>query len=169
MTKPVPKLFGFNKSIKPFTNKQNREFFDMLMHNLRPTHRALRTDNKREGKIIWFEYDPKDTTNIWDRRPLVLVLSINKTHMLGINLHWVNMHDRQVLVNLILTLNMKGPGKFKVPLEFSYENLKQYMRNWPELKKCIHKYIRKRMSAKACLIHPKYLLDIARLKLENFK
>lgn len=169
MTKPVPKIFGFNKSIAPFTTKQNRVFFDMLKHNLKPTSKVLRTDNKREGKIIWFEYSPKDTKNIWDRRPLVLVLSISKTYLLGINLHWISLHDRQVLINLILTLNMKSNKTFKVPLEFSYPMLKEYMKGWTELKKCIHVYIRKRMSTKACLIHPKYFMDIARLKLENFK
>lgn len=170
MSKPAPKIFGFNKKIKPFTNKQNREFFDMLLNNLKPTSRALRTDNKREGKIIWFEYDPKDTKHIWDRKPLVLVLGISRTYMLGINLHWVNLHDRLVLVNLILSLNMNPKSKkFKVPLEFTYGDLKSYMKNWPELKKCIHLYIRKRMSPKACLVHPKYFLDIARLKLADFR
>lgn len=168
MSKPAPKIFGFNKKIKPFTTKQNRAFFDMLLNNLKPMARCLRTDNKREGKIIWFEYDPKDTKHIWDRRPMILVLGINKRYVLGINLHWIPMKDRLALITIILSMNMKGNG-FKVPLEFTYPDLRDYIKSWPALRKCIHLYIRSRMSKKGCLIHPKYFMDIARLKLENFK
>ena len=100
--KPLPKIFGYNKNVKPFTTKQNRMFFDMLKKNMRPTHRALRTDNKREGKILWFAYDPKDKTHIWDRKPLILVLSITKRHVLGINFHWLEMANRIKLINCFL-------------------------------------------------------------------
>ena len=52
--------------------------------------KLLKTNTKDEfktGTMITFTYNAKDAQT-YDRKPLVLVLDVTRTHMFGINLHW---------------------------------------------------------------------------------
>lgn len=171
MRKPrlAPRIFGYNKRIKPFTTKQNRVFFDMLLHNLKPTSRVLRTDNRRLGKIMWMEYDPKDKVHIWDRKPLIVVLGINANYLFGLNVHWLTIDERIKLIDYIVSLNRTKKNTIRTPLQFTYTQMVKFVEQNPGYERVYHLYIRKRIGPKAVQIHPKYFIDIARMNLEDFK
>jgi hypothetical protein len=56
-----------------------------------------------------------------------MVLKSNKSHMLGLNFHWLPMPLRVLLIKKIIRLN-KQNIKNKVPLEFSYRTLKPFLK-----------------------------------------
>lgn len=164
----IIKAKKFLKSLNPFSAKEGKEVVNELLKKKVELYGALIRGELKEGSLVFFEYDPKDKKQICDYKPLGLVLGISRSYVLCCNFHWINMEERITLINYILYINKKGKG-FRVPLEMPYKYLKNYFGRDPKFKKCIRLYIRKRISKYGVIIDPKYLLDIARLKLEHFK
>ena len=59
------------------------------------------TDTPEEGKWYFFEYDPKfrDQLKQWDQYPLIRLLEIKGTVILGANLHYLNVNARLGAIN----------------------------------------------------------------------
>lgn len=163
--KKVKDLFS---KLNPFSKSEGKQVIKELLKNKISFDDAIRKGDIKIGSLVYFEYDPQDKTQVWDYKPLIFVLNINKTHILGCNYHWIPMKERIELIELALMMNRKPDGTFNVPLDFSYPLLKMNMKQDPKLNKCLHSYIRTRMSKKCVVIDPKYIIDVARLKLEHF-
>ncbi len=160
----VKSLFS---KLNPFSNKDGKKVVEELLKHPVNLRRAINLGDFTDGTICYFEYDPKDKKQIWDFKPLGLVLGVSSSYVLACNFHWINMQERLALIEYILKINKNG-SSVNMPLKFTYKQLKPFLKR-PEYSKCIHLYIRKRMSTNGVIIDPKYLLDIARLKLQHFQ
>lgn len=150
-----------------FSTKDGKKVVGELLKRRVNLRRAINLGVLKDGTICYFKYKPQDKNQVWDYKPLVLVLGVSNSYVLGCNFHWINMNERLRLIEYILKINKKG-STINMPLEFTYKQLKPFLKK-PEYKKCIHLYIRKRMSTNGVIIDPKYLLDVARLKLQHFQ
>jgi len=80
--------------------------------------KLLKTNTKdefRTGTMVSFTYVAKGIAT-YDRKPLVLVLDVSKTHMFGINLHWA---PRKMQLKLLAYFKDKkdfklSKGKLKI-------------------------------------------------------
>lgn len=121
----------------------------------------IKRDSLRPGDLSFGFYDAKFKNQVYDKRPFFILLKQNKTHILGLNMHWLPMPMRISLVKFILKVNSNNIKNNK-PLEFSYEQFK------PLLKKmgyapCIRLYIRKRMGSSLIKIPPSELMNACKL------
>lgn len=163
------KAKDFLNRLNPFSKKDGKKVVQELLKDKIDFKEAIKKKIIRVGSLVYFEYDPKDKTQIWDYKPLIFVLKITPTHILGCNYHWIDMKERIELIELALNMNRKPDGTFNTPLDMSYPILKMNMEEDYKLSKCLHLYIRDRTSKKCVVIDPKYILDVARLKLEHFQ
>lgn len=154
------------KNLNPFKCKDAKEIIEKLLENKTSIAKGIRDKDIQDGSILYFEYNPKDTSVIYDFKPLIIVFGISRGYVLGLNFHWIEMESRKELVEYIININTKNK-KIQVPLEFHYEDFKPLLKN-PVFKRSVRLYIRKRMSLNGVVIDPKYLLDTVRLKLEHF-
>jgi hypothetical protein len=147
--------------IKELTKRESADYVKELM--------KTKTNIKKKfqpGRILFYQYNAKDKTQTYDKTPLVMVLKSNKSHMLGLNFHWLPMPLRVLLIKKIISLN-KQNIKNKVPLEFSYRTLKPFLKKLGYAP-CIRLYIRTRVSTAGVLIPDSQLMNVARLKSETF-
>jgi hypothetical protein len=139
--------------IKELTKRESADYVKELM--------KTKTNIKKKfqpGRILFYQYNAKDKTQTYDKTPLVMVLKSNKSHMLGLNFHWLPMPLRVQNIQNI---------KNKVPLEFSYRTLKPFLKKLGYAP-CIRLYIRTRVSTAGVLIPDSQLMNVARLKSETF-
>jgi hypothetical protein len=66
------------------------------------TDRTRTPFKKLKGQVLIFGYKPNKKTKFYDRYPLVLVLDVRGTQLLGLNLHYIPPADR---IKLILLMN----------------------------------------------------------------
>lgn len=118
------------------------------------------------GNVMFTQYFAKDTSVVFDRTPLVLVLKRNATHTLGLNFHWIPFNMRVNLVKHILKLNKRNIERGK-PLEFSYEQMKPLLKNYGYAP-CIRLYINKRFRNFGTVVPPDKLVQVAQIRSETF-
>lgn len=117
--------------------------------------------------IIFFEYDNPKTVRkgeIWDRRPLIIVLGKRGRRTLGLSLHWVPILFRLKLIKFIRNLKKSGASTKKIT-RITYNLLKGNRKLRPALQG-IRLYINRRMKkviyipekeiGRLMLIKPKY-------------
>lgn len=139
-----------------------------LMKDIFKNKKTLTPKDLRPGKMLTYFYNAKDKSNTYDKTPLVFVLRRNKTHTLGLNIHWLPFPLRQVLIKKILGTNSNKKNiKAKKPLEFSYKNLKPFLKRLGYAP-VIRLYINKRISKKGVIVPDDMLLQAARIKSETF-
>ena len=115
----------------------------------------------KSGLVFLGNYDAKDKKQAYDKRPLVLILRVKGTHVLGLNFHWIPYTFRMKIVKIILEAN-KDNIKNNKPLVFSDKLALKIIKSNKAYKRCTRLYIRGRFK-KGTLIQPEYLLDVARL------
>lgn len=164
---PLDRLKAFFKKLNPFSKQDGKKVVAELLKNPIKLRELMMQKKVGEGAICFFEYSPKDRVNVWDYKPLIIVLGVSRNYVLGCNFHWINMEDRIALIEQIIKVNKKG-FSINTPLKFTYDDLKPLLTQ-PRYRNCIHLYIMSRMSSHGVVVDPKYLLDIARLKLEHFQ
>ena len=126
-----------------------------------------RSKNKLEiGDLFFGVYDAKNKNEVYNKRPFIMLLKQNNSHMLGISFSWAPLPLRIILIKKILQVNVKNIKNSK-PLEFDYSQLK------PMLKKLgfapiIRLYIKKRMSSSVVIVKPENLMHAARLNTAVF-
>lgn len=152
--------------LNPFNRINGKKVVQELIKHPIKLRSEINNHRVKDGTICYFEYDPKNKNDICDYKPLIIILGLSKNYMLGCNFHWINMNERLELIKFIIKLNTEN-GKINKPLQFTYKELKRFLMQ-PQYKQCLRLYIIKRMSLKGVIVDPKYLLDIARLKLEHF-
>lgn len=152
--------------INPFSKKDGREVVKKLLENPVHINKLIRDKTITDGTIVYFEYNAKDQTNVFDMKPLIIVFGISRGHILGLNFHWIPMDYRKKLVEHIIDVNTKNKH-IQTPLVFHYKDFKPLLKN-PVFRKSVRLYIRKRVSINCVVIDPKYLMDAVRLQLEHF-
>lgn len=154
------------KKINPFSKKDGKEVIKRLLETKIDINKEIKKKNIDDGTILFFEYEAKDQTMIFDQKPLIIVFGISNGYVLGLNFHWIPMKARKTLIEYIIKINIKN-NSIKVPLEFKYKDFKKMLKI-PDFRLATRIYIRNRMSKNGVIIDPKYLLDIAQLSIEHF-
>lgn len=152
--------------INPFSKKDGKEVVKRLLENPVHINKLIRDGDITDGTIVYFEYDAKDQTAVFDMKPLIIVFGISRGYVLGLNFHWIPMEHRKKLVSYIIEINTKNK-RIKTPLVFHYKDFKPLLKD-TVFRKSVRLYIRRRMSTNGVVIDPKYLMDAVRLKLEHF-
>lgn len=144
------------------TVKQSLEYVRELMK--KPSN--IRKADLQPGNVLFYKYDAKDKTQVYDKTPLVLVLRVSRTYMLGLNLHWLPYQKRAWLVDQMLRIS-KFDMKRGKKIRFTYEDFKPLQKS-VHYQPCIRLYIRKRISERGVLIPPQDLKTAVKLRAETF-
>jgi len=131
--------------------------------------KARRSFTKKDfvaGNLLFLTYDAKNKDLIYDRRPMVLLLRVSRTHTLGLNFHWLPYKKRIDLIKEILKEN-KDRIKEGKKLRFKYNNTKPFLRKYSYIP-FVRVYINKRFFKSGVVIPPERLIEVARLKTESF-
>lgn len=130
-----------------FSKKQSQEIFKKLK-----THkRVLKRSDFKTGKYVFFSYNAKHKEFVYDKNPLVLVISTSKGYTLGINFHWLPISIRVRLINMVR----------------KEEDLRKIMR-YKSLRPCIRLYINKRISRQGISLSNEEVPIVARMRMESF-
>lgn len=138
----------------------------VAIQNLYKSAVRLRDKYVVPGYTLVYKYDAKDKSKMYDRRPMVLVLSVSRTHMLGLNFHWIPFSMRMYLVKYIIRHN-KNNIKNGKGIDFTYRKLKPMMKKLGYAP-CIRLYIRKRMSKKCIPVPFERIVEVAQLDMAMF-
>jgi len=88
---------------------------------------SKKPSNFKPGKLIAFNYRAKDATKRFDKNPLVICLGppklrkLQKTHMFGLNIHWLPAKDRVAIASFFTELLAKRNG------ELVYDDVKPFI------------------------------------------
>mgnify|MGYP003586021433 CR=1 FL=1 len=123
-------------------------------------------DTLKAGDLFFGTYDAKNKENVYDKRPFIILLKQNKTHILGLNFHYLPLKFRSTLIKAILKVNANNI-KNKKRLEFSYEDFKPFLRKFG-YSPCIRLYIRNRMSSTVIKIKSEDLMQSSKLNTAVF-
>lgn len=146
------------KSIPAFNRRKNHAPFGQQLDRI--TRMSIRDSahyvklllQKREpfsvkkhlhpGNLIFTSYSAKDKTQIWDKKPMFLVLGVSRGHTLGLNFHWLPVPMRVWLLRYILRLNGRRKNIAGV-FDFDYRRLKPVLKSLGYAP-CIRCYINRR-------------------------
>lgn len=137
---------------------------DLLKTELQPKEKTL-----IPGSFLIYKYNAKNDEEVYDKTPLVFVLKVSKSYVLGLNFHYCPIKLRKIMIKFLFKVfknNFKLLQNNK-HLEFSYERFKPILHRLGMFP-VIRLYIRKRISPKVCLIPSNKILDIALLSTETF-
>lgn len=148
---------------KEFTTSQS---INMVKDMLKDKTLKKSKDKLEVGDLFFGVYDAKNKEEVYNKRPFVMLLKQNKSHMLGIAFSWAPLPLRIILIKKILQVNAKNIKNNK-PLEFSYKDLKGFIKKIG-FAPIIRLYIKKRMSSSVVLIKPENLIQAARLNTAVF-
>ena len=137
-----------------------------IVKNLIKTEKTNIQPLLKTGNIVTFLYDAKDKEQIYDRTPLVLVISTTSKYMLGVNFHWMPTQLRQTLIQYILDLNTKEIRN-KRPLKVEYKDIRGAVKRIGAFP-VVRLYIRGRISQQGVKIPDSMLMQAAKLATETF-
>lgn len=99
------------------------------------------------GGMFFYRYDAKykDILPYWDALPLTIPINLTKTHMLGLNLHYLTLAQRAILLNQLIKLKTKTTTPRYMQLSYNILQTVGQDRLW---KKAIHEYIISRIQTR---------------------
>ena len=151
------------KDVKELSPTQSIKYVKSL---LKTGTKQLKPKDFLPGSLLMYYYNAADKSQTYDRTPLVMVLRRNKTHTLGINVHWAPVPMRVILVKKIISLNKKNIREGKL-MEFDYKTLKPFLKRIG-FSPVIRLYINNRISKKGVVVPQDQFMNIARTKTESF-
>lgn len=131
--------------------------------------KARRSFTKKDfvsGNLLFLTYDAKNKDMVYDRKPMILILRVSRTHTLGLNFHWLPYKKRIELIKEILKEN-ELRIKEKKKIRFNYNNIKPFLKRNAYIP-CVRVYINKRFFKSGVVIPPDRLIEVARVKTESF-
>lgn len=157
------------KTDKPFDIKTSLKVLKSLFYEYKnkTRHGHPSWNNIKPGMIMLYRYDAKDKTKIFDKYPLTLILHKKGNYMLGVNLHWIEIHSRIRFVTALIKSNTDRTGKFHYPLRFNYKQLVPLLKH-SAYRNCVRLYIKRKVTSVGIIIEPIHLMDVARMKLAQF-
>jgi len=109
-------ISNIRKNAKKILNQLKRDFLG-----------SKSASNFQPGKMLAMNYKAKDTKKRFDKNPLIICLGaprnkkLQKTHTLGLNMHWMQMSDRVKLASFFVELLKKRNG------ELTYDDVKPFI------------------------------------------
>ena len=121
------------------------------------------------GKMYLFHYLPKckDTLSYYDMFPLIIVLGIHRKGFSGINLHYLPVEQRMVLLSNLTQKAVLKDGELE-RLNIKYANLEN-VQEFQFFKPCFKQYLSSNVKSAIKLIEPKDWAFAAALPIENFR
>ena len=124
------------------------------------------------GEMFLFNYNPKgkDTLQYYDRFPVVVVLEINATHMLGLNFHYLPYRERAILMQRMYVqyLNNEEFDETTFFRNISYDKLSGASTKLKYFKPCLKRYINNNIVGRMVKIHPAEWDIVLQLPIERF-
>ena len=127
-------------------------------------------NNLTEGGLYFYAYDAKykDKHPKWDSFPMTIILKKTKTGFLGLNLHYLPINQRSVLLGRMLQSNsIYDKRKDKLKLTITYDLLKSSSA-FRGYEKCVKEYLFTNIQSKILPLDPHEWLYAIILPLENF-
>jgi hypothetical protein len=146
------------KNIKEILNKA-KKFVKNNMKNINKHAKEIIQEIRKEhgksksvkdfapGNMLAYRYDAKYNERTFDKKPLIICLGypknrkFRKTHMYGLNLHWLPVNERVSVATYFLELKKKKGGKLV------YEDVKPWLDRYKN-SKVLRMYIIKNVSNK---------------------
>ena len=125
----------------------------------------------KPGQLYLYVYDAKHkkTLSKWDSLPLAIILERRDTSFLGLNLHYLSINERSILLGKLLqsdSVYNKGNDILKVKI--NYEDLKKSSGFYKGYEVCIKEYLYSNIRGKILPIDSHEWLYVILLPLENF-
>ena len=130
-----------------------------LVQKLIKTKLTATTKNLRPGNWLFFRYNAKDKTLLYDATPCIFVLSVSPGYVLGLNWHWMPKAIKISMLRYILKSNKQNIKESK-PLQFSYAQAKSLIRKMV-FRPVVRLYIKKRISSRSLVIPNENIKEIA--------
>lgn len=130
-----------------------------LVQKLIKTKLTNTTKNLRPGNWLFFRYNAKDKTLLYDATPCIFVLSVSPGYVLGLNWHWMPKAMKISMLKYILKSNKQNIKESK-PLQFSYAQAKSLIRKMV-FRPIVRLYIKKRISSRSLVIPNENIKEIA--------
>lgn len=126
-------------------------------------------DTFEVGQMYLFHYDPlgKNTLPYYDTFPLIILMGTKRGGFYGINLHYIPVHVRMVLLSNLLGKQVLNGGELE-KLRISYGIVKNET-TFDAFKPCFKQYSTKQIKSSIKLIKPEDWAFAAALPIENFK
>lgn len=122
------------------------------------------------GSMYMYYYDPKlkDTLPYYDRFPLMFPFRVESDRFWGINLHYVDLRARAILMDSLYTLVNNTKYDKTTQLQLSYATLQRASQT-KIYKPCIKQYLRGHVSSSFIYVHPSEWDTALFLPLERFE
>lgn len=134
-------------------NPKNRESVEWFVNKIKSaassaTKRHVLSNRKRStsdtamGKMYFFAYDPKhkETLPYYDTFPLIFIIEEYENGFLGLNLHYLNMRDRAILLNRLSAFMNNSKWDHTTRLQVSYDMIASASK-LDMAKPCIKRYL----------------------------
>lgn len=123
------------------------------------------------GKMYLYFYDAKFKTTLpkWDSLPLTILLERRTNGFLGLNLHYLPMNERSVLLGKILQSNsIYNKSNDSLVMNLTYDVLKKSGNYFKGYDVCIKEYLYSHIQSKILPIESHEWIYAVLLPLENF-
>jgi len=93
------------------------------------------------GKLLFLNYDPKTKEQLpyYDTMPMIFVLEVRSTYLLGLNLHYLGYADRKKLVDAIYQFGVDDLDDEEIMIKLRYSGIEAFSRT-RYAKVCLKKY-----------------------------
>ena len=121
------------------------------------------------GNMYMYMYDPKykDTLPFYDRFPMIFPFKVDKTHIWGINLHYLGLKERAILMDALYDLTNNKKYDETTRLKLSYQILNKASKfKW--FKPCVKCYLKSHMRSRPLYVTPEQWDICLFLPLERF-
>lgn len=107
------------------------------------------------GQMLFFYYDPKLKAELpyYDNFPLIIVLDVNKTGFLGLNLHYLPPYIRAVFFDALTDTMSTRKYTDTTRMMITYKLIKG-LTKYKWFKACIKKYLTNHLRSKMMILHP---------------
>lgn len=95
------------------------------------------------GKMFFFRYDAKhkDTLPVWDQYPLIFPLDLDQDGMLGLNLHYLSIPEREIFLKRLMKYATATNLTERSRLRLSYELISGTGKLIALSRPCIKRYL----------------------------
>jgi len=122
------------------------------------------------GNMYMYMYDPKykETLPFYDRFPLIFPFKVQADRFWGINLHYLNLRHRAVLMDGLYQFVNNERYDETTKLKFSYELLNSTAKT-KFFKPCVKQYLKSHMKSQCFYVYPSEWDTALFLPLERFE
>ena len=122
------------------------------------------------GELVAFRYDPKhkETLPVYDTLPLVLILSVKRTHFYGINLHYIKPSIRKKIMERLLSAKLATGDNQLLYIQKIAPVLNMLSQHTP-FAPYFRNYLPEQLKSKIAVIGTDHWKAVSEMPLQNFK